>query len=175
MVNDLLSFKRVAMSLGLCDPYKKKWDECTDKRQLMDLALDSNGVDFIADSIAFGWGLGVDFFNRHFADYINGKYKRDSGPHGYSSEMLVGLEGMYYLYSTITLVAGCKCLNIVVPPSSYGRVYVCGGSEIHLSVFGVCEVYVYGDDSHVGITNHCRGAIKYTKTHIPSSRWNNRK
>ena len=44
-MNDLLSFKRNAMMLGLCTGYKNKWDAATSKEALMDIALDSNGVE----------------------------------------------------------------------------------------------------------------------------------
>lgn len=53
-MNDLLSFKRNAMMLGLCTSYKDKWDEATSKEALMDMALDSNGVEMLADAAAFG-------------------------------------------------------------------------------------------------------------------------
>ena len=40
-MNDLLSFKRNVMMLGLCTGYKNKWDVATSKEALMDIALDS--------------------------------------------------------------------------------------------------------------------------------------
>ena len=55
-MNDLLSFKRNAMMLGLCTSYKDKWDEATSKEALMEIATDAKGMDMIADSISNGWG-----------------------------------------------------------------------------------------------------------------------
>ena len=70
--NELLNLKRNALMLGLCGEYKDRWDKCSNKKELIDLALDSNGVEFIADAITFGWGCSQEFLLNEFADFING-------------------------------------------------------------------------------------------------------
>ena len=85
--NELLNMKRKALMLGLCGEYKKKWDSCTSKKELMDLVLDSNGVEFLADAITFGWGCSQEFLLNEFADFINGRYQRKKD--GYTSELYV--------------------------------------------------------------------------------------
>jgi len=52
--NELLTLKHNALRLGLCGEYKGKWDSAASKRELVNMALDSNGIEFMADSIAFG-------------------------------------------------------------------------------------------------------------------------
>lgn len=65
-MNDLLSFKRNAMMLGLCSAYKDKWDAATSKEKLMDMALDSNGVELLADAHSFGFGMDIQYMNGRF-------------------------------------------------------------------------------------------------------------
>ena len=38
-----------AIRLGLCDEYKGKWDSCKSLKDLMDIALSANGIEFIAE------------------------------------------------------------------------------------------------------------------------------
>lgn len=141
--NELLDFKRVAVSLGLCGEYKKKWDGSVSPRELMDIALDANGVEFMADSFSFGWGMSKEYVIDRFADYINGGYVRNKD--GYTSEMYVGYKGDIHIRSTITLIAWCDT-NIIVPPHFVGRVYVCGNSNVSVTGDGRIDVYSYGDN-----------------------------
>ena len=53
--NELLTLKRNAIRLGLCGEYKWKWDYAASKRELVNMARDSNGIEFMDDYIAFGW------------------------------------------------------------------------------------------------------------------------
>ena len=62
-MNDLLAFKRNVMLLGLCSSYKEKWDSATSKEVLMDMALDSNGVELLADAHSFGFGMDIQYMS----------------------------------------------------------------------------------------------------------------
>lgn len=73
--NELLTLKRNALRLGLCGEYKGKWDSAASKRELVNMALDSNGIEFMADSIAFGWGLSKDYLLKEFGEFANGFYQ----------------------------------------------------------------------------------------------------
>ena len=99
-MNDLLAFKRNAVMLGLCGGYKEKWDAATSKDALMDMALDSNGVEMLADAAAFGWGMDIQYMKRTFSDYINGKWKRSKD--GYTSCLYVDFNGQIEQDCTIT-------------------------------------------------------------------------
>ena len=149
---DLLTLKRNSLMMGLCEKYKHKWDLCTTKRQLIDLALDSNGVEFMADSIAFGWGLGKDYIVNEFAEFINGSYVRDKD--GYTSEFYVGARGVIELRSTMLLVAYCDGLEIKIPKGSAGRIYVCGGSKIRIENYGYVDILEYGSVNNIDIIAH---------------------
>lgn len=143
--SELLMLKRNAIMLGLCGEYKGKWDSCITKKELVDMALDSNGVEFMADSMAFEWGLSKEYLQREFEEYMNGLYQRSGN--GYTSEMYVGAHGIMKLKSTITLIAYCDGLEIDVPEHFIGKVYVCGGSNVKIENKGGVELYVYGKNA----------------------------
>lgn len=132
--------------LGLCGQYKTMWDACRNKKDLMNMALDANGVEFMADSIAFGWGLSKEYLMKEFGDFINGKYQRNKG--GYKSRMYVGYEGDITIDSTITLLVGCKG-KVIVPCSMVGNIYICGGCDIDVKNDGVVYLYTYADNNKV--------------------------
>lgn len=164
---DLLTLKRNSLMMGLCEKYRHKWDSCTTKRQLIDLALDSNGVEFMADSIAFGWGLGKDYLVKVFADFINGAYVRDKD--GYTSEFYVGARGVIELRSTLLLVAYCDGLEIKIPKGSAGRVYVCGGSKIRIENDGYVDIQEYGSVNNIDIIAHNGSNSSHKR--VLSSEW----
>lgn len=105
-MSDLLAFKRNAIMLGLCTGYKNKWDAATSKEALMDMALDSNGVELLADAHSFGFGMDIQYMKRTFSDYINGKWKRSKD--GYTSCMYVDFNGQIEQDCTITMVLASK-------------------------------------------------------------------
>lgn len=165
--NELLAFKRKAIDLGLCALYKEIWNKCFSKADLMNMALDANGAEFMADSIAFDWGLSRDFLVHEFGDYINGKYQRSQD--GYTGEMYVGASGVIKLKSTITLVAYCDNLQIDVPECSVGKIYVCGESKVRIDNKGDVEVYEYGRNK-VDLNNNPGSRSRHKK--METSLWN---
>lgn len=146
-MNDLLTFKRNAIMLGLCTPYKDKWDAATSKAVLMDMALDSNGVEMIADACAFSWGMDIPYMKRTFSDYINGKWVRDKG--GYSSCLYVDYNGQIEQVCTLTTVLASK-VTFNVPKGIICKLYVSGGSEVNITGEGICYVYSYSENKVTG-------------------------
>lgn len=164
--NELLNMKRKALMLGLCGEYKKKWDSCVSKKELVDLVLDSNGVEFLADAITFGWGCSQEFLQKEFADFINGKYQRKKD--GYTSELYVHHNNMVVLRSTITLVVGGEA-DIVIPDDFIGNLYICGGSHtIFGSERGEINLYAYGS-GHIEIGGG--GSPKINREDVKTSQW----
>lgn len=166
--NELLNMKRNALILRLCEEYKKKWDACTSKKELIDLVLDSNGVEFLADAITFGWGCSQEFLLKEFSGFINGKYQRKKD--GYTSELYVEPHGEIELRSTITVIVGGKA-SVIVPPNFFGKVYVCGdrGSLIFGSNGGSIELFVYGEKKRA--TTECATSLKVNRKDIKTSQW----
>lgn len=166
--NELLNMKRNALMLGLCGEYKKKWDNCASKKELIDLVLDSNGVEFLADTITFCWGCSQGFLLKEFSDFINGKYQRKKD--GYTSELYVEPHDKIELRSTLTVIAGGRA-SVIVPPNFFGRVYVCGdgGSLIFGSNGGSIELFVYGENERAVIK--CAKSLKVKRKDIKASQW----
>lgn len=147
MMNDLLSFKRNAVLLGICGEYKEKWDSAAGKEELMDMALDSNGVEMLSDACAFGWGMDIQYMERTFSDYINGRWRR--GKDGYTSCLYVGFDGVIEQDCTLTTVLDSR-VEFHVPKGSVCKLYVGGGTEANITGEGFCYVYSYGDNKVTG-------------------------
>lgn len=141
--SEILNFKRIALSLGLCDEYKHKWDSCVSEKELIDIALDSNGVEFLADSFSFGWGMSYDYIKERFSDFINGKYVRNKD--GYTSEIYIGYNGAISLRSTITIIVN-SYVDLAIPEHYVGSVYVCDHSKVWVHGRGIVDIYEYGDN-----------------------------
>lgn len=154
--------------LGLCGQYKTMWDACASKKELIDLALDSNGVEFLADAITFGWGCSQEFLLKEFSDFINGKYQRRKD--GYTSELYVEPHGVIEFRSTITVIVGGKA-SVIIPPNFFGKVYVCGdgGSLIFGSNGGSIELFVYGEKKRA--ITECATSLKVNRKDIKTSQW----
>ena len=159
-MNDLLAFKRNVMLLGLCSSYKEKWDSATSKEVLMDMALDSNGVELLADAHSFGFGMDIQYMKRTFSDYINGKWKRNKD--GYTSCLYVDFKGEIEQVCTLTTVLASK-VTFNVPKGSVCKLYVGGNSTVNITGEGVCYVYSYGE-------NKITGTFKQLKC-ITKSEW----
>ena len=141
MLNELLTLKRNAVLLGLCDEYKTEWNEAKDKKDLVDMALDANGVEFMAKSVAEGWGLSKDYILGNFGDYVNEGYVRDKG--GYTSKLYVDYGGDIFQPATLNLLIECNT-SVLIPEGSVCKIYVCGRTYVRINCVGKCYVYVYG-------------------------------
>lgn len=165
-MNELLTLKRNAKMLGLCGVYADRWDEAQDKEELVRLATDANGVEFLCDGVAFGWGLTAEFIKANFAKYINGY--TINNPKGYTSQLYVNeTSPIITVEATITAFIGCNC-GIVVPQYSIAKIYVAGKSKIDLHNNGECYVYCYGDDSKIDFHGD---NDKIHFEHIKQSKW----
>lgn len=166
MKSEILELKHKALLMGLCGEYKAKWDSCTNKEELMDLALDINGVEFLSDAFAFGWGVSAEYMEREFYDYIHGQYHRKK--EGYTSCMLYGNTFEYTLNTTITLLVDSNC-QVLTGDYFAGRLFVSGTSKVGITNGGYLELYVYGDRSNVVVKNVNGGTFK--RKDILESQW----
>lgn len=104
MDEEMQNFIRNAKRLGLCAEYTGRWEECRSKKQLVDVALDANGLPYMAESIAKGWGISAEYIAREFAQFNNGQYVRKDG---YSSAMYVlPTDDEIHINTTAALIAG---------------------------------------------------------------------
>lgn len=162
MENNLIDFKRKAKLLGLCDDYKYKWDGCKSKEELVKLALTINGVEFLADSIAFKWGLNKEYIAKEFGDYLC-----NTGKHailaesGYTSEMYAMVNGGVIKPSgSLNLIISCNCA-IKLNDNFLGFIYICDGSTLNIDASQSKELrlFVYGSDNNVTFTDRGKGEI----------------
>jgi hypothetical protein len=128
MDDELDKFIHNAKQLGLCSEYSAKVDKAASKKQMLDIALDSNGISYIAESVAKGWGLTVDYIYSTFAPFINGRYIH----HG----------------NAYTTTLYCKSDNVTVS-STAALILECNG-EIHSD--RICELHIA--NSNVKITGN---------------------
>lgn len=165
-MSQILDFKRRAEALGLCQEYRDKWDACSDKEALVRAALDANGIEFLADAVAFGWGVPIDYISSEFGDYAHGQYCRQGD--GYSSRLYVDSSSGIRIDTTLTLLVRCGC-QVIVPKGHACKVYVCGGSDLVIENQGYLQLYVYGSDKQALVVD-AKGA-KSIRTDITESSW----
>jgi hypothetical protein len=139
---DMETFIRNAKMLGLCDTYSGKVAGAKSKRQLLDIALDANGMPYMCDSIAAGWGLTKEYIQEEFEPFLNGRYVRRED--GYTSAVYCD-ENSVHISTTAALVL-----------FSHGEITTDRICEIHVANSNVtiksdhlCVVYLYNSTAKI--------------------------
>ena len=156
MVN-LEQFRENAQKEGICVRYAEMWDGCGSKRGLMDIAMTSQGSDFLCDGIAKGWGISVDEIVRRFGRYINGSYVYEDES-GYSSVMYCKFVGTIDISTTMVVLLDCDVV-LVVPDWMIVDVYASGETNLSIVGGGRVRLIAYGDASDVtveSVDSSCR-------------------
>lgn len=154
---DLDKFRENANAQNLCSEYLNKWNSRLSRRQLMDLALESKGADYVCDSIAKGWGVSPDFISTKLSAYINGNYI--SHQDGYTSKMYCGYNGHVFANTTLITLINCD-VTIEFPDYSICEIYCTGNVNVKTIGDGRCVFVCYGDYDNVSITNEDKVNIK---------------
>lgn len=136
----LETFVRNAKRLGLCDEYSAKISKAGSKKSLIDIALDANGLDYVANNIARGNGLTADYIFDKFGMFNNGRYIRKKD--GYSSVMYCREDKpTIEITTTAALIIDYKgTVNI---PSNHGCELYVVNSNIAINGTGRCLAYMY--------------------------------
>ena len=143
-MNMLQAFREAANSRNLCDKYSELWDNCKSKKQLFDLATDSNGIPYICESMVEGWGVTPDFISEKFKTFINGRYI--SQHNGYTSAMYVEKFFIEPLVVSTTNVIVMACEGVIeIPENVICNLFIVN-SDVVLSSSGVCYVKEYGSN-----------------------------
>ena len=141
----LQSFRDAAKSRNLCDKYSELWDGCNTKKQLFDLATDSNGIPYICKSMVEGWGVTPEFISEKFKTFINGRYI--SQHNGYTSSMYVEKFFIEPLVVSTTNVIVIACEGVIeVPENTICNIFIVD-SDVFVSGNGVCYVKAYGENT----------------------------
>ena len=140
---DIKQFRENATKENLCSEYVQKWDACGSRKQYIDLALSTKGVDYLCDSIAKGWGISPQYICDNFNVFINGNYI--SLQNGYDSEMYCRYKGEVLARTTVISVLESE-IEIKIPKSYLCHIYVAGKSKVNVKCEGECILICYGDN-----------------------------
>ena len=144
-MNMLQAFREAANSRNLCDKYSELWDNCKSKKQLFDLATDSNGIPYICESMVEGWGVTPEFISEKFKTFINGRYI--SQHNGYTSAMYVEKFFIEHLVVSTTNVIVMACEGAIEIPENIVCNLFIVNSDVMVSGSGVCYVKTYGENT----------------------------
>ena len=139
-------FLRNAKRLGLCKEYTDKWTAAKSKKQLMDVALDANGLSYVATAVSKGYGLTPEYICEAFEPFNNGKYicRHD----GYTSALYCSCGGAgdlsaFDATTTAALVIGFIG-TITIPKNRICELHLVN-CKCYIKGEGWANVYVYGD------------------------------
>lgn len=135
------NFLRNAKRLGLCEEYTGKWTSAKSKKQLIDLALDANGLDYVANAVAKGY-LSSEYICEAFAPFNNGKYVRNKD--GYTSALYCG-EDTNEIFATETALLVIDFVgDIYIPENRICEIHLVN-SKCYIVSKGKGNVYIYGN------------------------------
>ena len=140
----LREFREAANSRNLCDKYSELWDNCKSKKQLFDLATDSNGIPYICEAMVEGWGVTPDFISEKFKTFINGRYI--SQHNGYTSAMYVEKFFIEPLVANTTNLIVMACEGVIEIPENVVCNLFIVNSDVVVYGSGVCYVKEYGSN-----------------------------
>ena len=141
----LQAFREAAKSRNLCDKYSELWDGCNTKKQLFDLATDSNGIPYICESMVEGWGVTPEFISGKFKTFINGRYI--SKHNGYTSVMYVEKFFIEPIVANTTNLIVIACEGVIeVPENTVCNIFIVE-SDVVVRGTGVCYVKTYGENT----------------------------
>ena len=138
----LQSFREAAKSRNLCEKYSEMWDGCNTKKQLFDLATDSNGIPYICEAMVDGWGVTPEFISDNFKTFINGRYI--SHHNGYTSAMYVERFFIEPLVVSTTNLIVMACEGVIeIPENAVCNLFIVN-SNVVIRGLGECYVKKYG-------------------------------
>jgi hypothetical protein len=150
-MTDLKQFRENSIKRSLCEGYTDKWSEHKTKRELFELACDSNAVSYMAQSISEGWGLSPQYISEKFKPFINGKYiceYKNAKGNGYSSAMVCEFNENAFDVSTTLLCVIDSNTTLKIADYLICKIYIVGKSQINIELGqnSRCYLYIYGGD-----------------------------
>lgn len=150
---------------NLCGAYSEKVNSAMNKLQLINLALDTNGINYLQEMQSKGFPLPYSVLTNDFYPYINGKYTaefKNENNRGYTSCMYCCWQDDIYVETTLVTVLNCDC-NIHIGNNSVVRIYLDKNCKVRIFCpkSSICMVDYWGDA--VVDTTHCDGKVEVTK------------
>ena len=165
-MTELQQYREEAERHDMCVEYREKWDNCKNRKQMIDMALGVKAVDFLCDSIAKGWGIRPHVIRERFEPYINGRYV--SHQKGYASRIYCDFMGSITIDTALTALVCCN-VNIYVPTYRSCEVYCTGRCNIEVSGKGSIVFVCYGRPSDIVIVGNCGSMKRVDKENCDSN------
>ena len=147
--SSVLEFKQKAFKMGICDDYRKQWQQATNNKDLADMAMSIQGADFLCASVVNQWGGTKEQMMFALYDFANGNYVRHN--QGYTSELFLYYEGKITVKSTLYIVIGSEDVEIYVRRYRVANVYLAGCKNVKINCDGAVYIVNYDKDSKVKI------------------------
>ena len=147
--NSVLEFKQKAFKMGICEEYRKQWQQATNNKDLADMAMSIQGADFLCASVVNQWGGTKEQMMFALYDFANGNYVRHN--QGYTSELFLYYEGKITVKSTLYIVIGSEDVEIYVPRYRIANIYLAGCKNVKINCDGAVYIVNYDKDSKVKI------------------------
>lgn len=140
---------------GICDEYKERVDEAMNKKDLIDIVFDANGISWLPKQRMLGNPLPYRVIMSEFPSFMNGRYiaqYKNANGLGYTSSMFIGSQPFGYKGDVIEVPSTLCCVmdfkgTIRVNWSDYVKLYLDQNTDVKLEVpnSSVCIVYLFGD------------------------------
>ena len=147
--NSVLECKQKAFKMGICEEYRKQWQQATNNKDLADMAMSIQGADFLCASVVNQWGGTKEQMMFALYDFANGNYVRHN--QGYTSELFLYYEGKITVKSTLYIVIGSEDVEIYVPRYRIANIYLAGCKNVKINCDGAVYIVNYDKDSKVKI------------------------
>ena len=118
----------------LCASYYKKVSKAMSNKQLIDIAMDSNGISYLCEMQAKGIALPYEVITKRFGSFINGRYisehKNERG-NGYSSCIYCCFQGHIKAETTLIMLLGCAA-TVIVKANHIIQIYCDKNTELNI-------------------------------------------
>lgn len=140
-------FRADAEKHGLCAEYAALWDKAKTTEELQKLALDMQGLEFLAKAYAEGWGVPLEYVRTIFPEIATGNAV---GKHeNYTTQMFFGRTENIMAKEDVILLVNCKCA-VIIGDNDVKTVMVSGDSDVTIiNDNGYCSICTYGSRSRV--------------------------
>lgn len=154
----------IVKSEGLiCERYLPMVLSARSRKQLMDVALDVNGIGFLCDMISIKKGLPYDVMSTEFAPYVNGRYIHinASSSGSYSASMYCGVKSPLSITTSTTLIGifNCKC-DVHIPKNHVVQLCVDSNSAVNVVLEPDSKCYIdLWDGGNISYEGDVKGLI----------------
>lgn len=147
VTNRMQEFRVEAGKHGLCAKYAELWDKAKTIEELQGLALDMQGLEFIAKAYAEGWGMPLEYVRVLFPEIVTGKAV---GKHkDYTTQIFFEREENVMAKEDVILLVNCKCA-VIIGDNDVKTIMVSGDSDVTvINDNGYCNICIYGSGSKV--------------------------